>query len=228
MGTSVHARNASKFPMTSKMHIAQFAIVTPLLSAALFISARPYQAETAISSPPKHSTAIPREATGIPNFAEVSPQLYRGAQPDRKGIGTLKKLGVDIVVDMRGGRNKAEKTEVNEAGMQFVSIPWHCPRPKDKPFARFLKLIEENPKKKFFVHCRLGDDRTGMAVAAYRMAEQGWSADEALKEMQTFGFDSLHHRICPGLRHYEMSFPKRLERSSAFKDLRRNTHQESD
>jgi len=27
-----------------------------------------------------------------------------------------------------------------------------------------------------------------MTIAAYRMAEQGWSAPEAMKEMQAYGF----------------------------------------
>jgi hypothetical protein len=35
-------------------------------------------------------------------------------------------------------------------------------------------LIQENPQEKIFVHRRLGDDRTGMAMAAYRMAIEGW------------------------------------------------------
>jgi len=84
-------------------------------------------------------------------------------------------MGVDVVVDMRGGKNKSEEAAVQKAGMQFVSIPWHCPFPNDEPFARFLKLVHDNPGKRVFLHCRLGDDRTGMAVAVYRMADQGWT-----------------------------------------------------
>ncbi len=72
------------------------------------------------------------------------------------------------------------------------------------------------------MHCRLGDDRSGMAVAAYRMAEEGWSADEAMKEMRAFGFTGIHHAICPGLAHYEKSFPERLKTSLAFRKL--STH----
>jgi len=59
-----------------------------------------------------------------------------------------------------------------------------------------------------------------MAVAAYRMAEQGWSADEAMKEMKEFGFSRSHHLICPSLAGYEKSFPERWKTSEAFKELR--------
>jgi hypothetical protein len=33
-------------------------------------------------------------------------------------------------------------------------------------------------------------DRTGRMIAAYRMAEQGWTAEEAKKEMEAYGFRS--------------------------------------
>lgn len=157
---------------------------------------------------------------GLPNFGEVTPHLYRGGQPGADGLKALKKMGVSIVVDMRGGKSSHEKAAVEELGMEYVSIPWHCPFPSDEPFARFLRLMQENPKKKVFVHCRLGDDRTGMAVAAYRIGIEGWSADDALKEMELFGYSKVHHAICPGLGHFEKNFPKHLEKNPEFKDIR--------
>ena len=161
-----------------------------------------------------------KDSTGLPNFGEVSPNLFRGGQPGVDGLQTLKKMGVSIVVDMRSGPNNNEKRAVGKLGMKYVSIPWHCPFPSDEAFARFLKVVEDNPQKKIFVHCRLGDDRTGMAVAAYRMAEEGWSAEKALDEMEKFGFDWRHHLICPTLQSYEKSFPDRLKKNEVFKDLR--------
>jgi len=161
-----------------------------------------------------------KNSVGLPNFGEVTPNLFRGGQPGVDGLKTLKDMGVSIVVDMRSGPNDHEKAAVTKLGMQYVSIPWHCPFPTDEPFARFLKVIAENRDKKIFVHCRLGDDRTGMAIASYRMADEGWSADEALNEMEKFGFDWKHHMICPTLESFERSFPERLKKDEAFKDLK--------
>ena len=46
----------------------------------------------------------------------------------------------------------------------------------------------------------MGDDRTAMMIASYRIAEDGWSAERAEKEMEKFGFSFAHRRlICPGL-----------------------------
>lgn len=156
---------------------------------------------------------------GLTNFAEVSPRLFRGGQPGVDGLEALKKMGVSIIVDMRGSKSPHEQIAVGKLGMQYVVIPWHCPFPSDGIFARFLKVIHDNPGKKIFVHCRLGDDRTGMAIAAYRMADEGWSAEEALEEMKEFGFTGAHHVICPTLQGYEKDFPNHLKTNPIFKDL---------
>lgn len=132
----------------------------------------------------------------------------------------LAKMGVEIVVDLRGSR-ESERRMVTHLGMQYVAIPWQCSFPKDKTFARFLTLLRKNRGRKIFVHCRLGDDRTAMMIASYRIAEEGWSAERAEKEMEQFGFSFAHRRlICPGLSSYEEKFPHRFQTSPEFRDLR--------
>ena len=148
------------------------------------------------------------KAKGIPNFGQVTPTLYRGGQPSAEGFEKLAHMGISIVVDT--GRSKRDETLIKNLGMAYVSLPWYCPFPKDEVFERFIKITRKNPDKKIFVHCRLGDDRTGMMIAAYRMGQQGWTAKEAMQEMHEFGYRGVHHLMCPGLAGYEKSFPKRL------------------
>ena len=189
-----------------------------MFSVATNVGASPQQTE---KHPSAHARKIGTKmaAKGIPNFAQVSPTLYRGGVPSVDALKGLKKLGVDFVVDMRGGRSETEEAVVTQLGMQYVSLPWRCPFPKDDVFAKFLALIRDNPGKKVFVHCRLGDDRTGMAVASYRMAEEDWTAEEAMDEMRAFGFTKVHHGICPWLAGYEASFPDRLKKNPTFNNL---------
>ena len=156
----------------------------------------------------------------LPNFGEATTTLYHGGQPSKSGFRILAKMGINIVVDLRGSRD-SERKIVTHLGMQYVALPWRCSFPKDKIFAQFLTLLRKNPGKKIFVHCRLGDDRTGMMIASYRMAQEGWSAEKAEKEMEKFGFSFTHRRlICPGLSSYEEKFPQRFKTSPAFRDLR--------
>jgi tyrosine-protein phosphatase SIW14 len=164
-----------------------------------------------------HFPAHRRTVVGVSNFGEVTPHLYRGGQPKGTGYKHLKEMGIDIVVDLRLSGEETEKQNVTKANMRYVSIPWHCVVPKDRVFAEFLKLLLDNPNKKVFVHCRYGDDRTGMMIAAYRMAVEGWTPKEARKEMGKFGF---HRMVCPALVHYEKEFPAHLKNSPDFRGLR--------
>ncbi|HLX84495.1 MAG TPA: dual specificity protein phosphatase family protein [Terriglobales bacterium] len=172
-----------------------------------------------VAPPAKPAFGQKRMVRGISDFGEVTPTLFRGGQPTNHAFESLAKMGIAIVVDTRGNRAEGEGREVQRLGMKYVSIPWHCPFPHDDIFVKFLKLVRDNPEKKIFVHCRLGDDRTGMMVAAYRMAREGWSADEAMLEMQHFGFSSAHHFICPGLASYERNFPRHLKSNPDFDGL---------
>ena len=167
-----------------------------------------------------HAYATKLKMPGVPGFAEVTPNLYRGHQPSEEGFENLAKMGINIDVDLRLSHKGSERKRVTALGMEYVSIPWFCMRPKDGAFAKFLQLVRDNPDKKIFVHCRVGDDRVGMNIAAYRMAEQGWSAEEARKEMVESGVNWFHRRICPGLGRYEKEFPERFRTKPAFAELR--------
>jgi protein tyrosine phosphatase (PTP) superfamily phosphohydrolase (DUF442 family) len=191
------------------------------LWCAVTLSADGTEPQTKEETQSPKARAIGRrlEEKGITNFGEVTPYLYRGGLLSGNGIKALKKLGINMVVDTHAN-DTSEERDARALGMQYVAIPWHCPWPKDEVFAKFLRLLRENKGKKVFVHCRLGDDRTGMMVAAYRMAAQGWTAEEAMKEMKSFGFTRSHHFICPGLARYEKEFPERFKNNPAFAELR--------
>ena len=155
----------------------------------------------------------------ISNAGKVSDFLYRGSQPHATGYRELQRLGVSIVVDLRSTAS-AEATEnraVESLGMRHVAIPSSgFFGPSDDQVATFLKLLRDNPAKKVFVHCYFGDDRTGVMVATYRIAEQHWTADQAYNEMCFFHFH--HHLIFLG--HYVKYFPANFSTSPAFAALR--------
>jgi protein tyrosine/serine phosphatase len=43
------------------------------------------------------------------------------------------------------------------------------------------------------MHCKHGSDRTGLMAAMYRVVVQGWSKEQALKEMTEGGFGDSQH-----------------------------------
>jgi protein tyrosine/serine phosphatase len=50
---------------------------------------------------------------------------------------------------------------------------------------RMLKKTENGP---FLIHCQHGADRTGVMSAMYRVLEQGWTPEDALKELTDGGY----------------------------------------
>ena len=195
-----------------------------LLGATIRVDAGAPQTKQETQPPAVRAIGRRLNQKGVPNFGEVTPNLYRGGLASGEGIKALKKLGMDVIIDTHAN-DVSEQRDVQALGMKYVAIPWHCPWPHDEVFAKFLKVVHDNKGKKMFVHCRLGDDRTGMMVAAYRIAEEGWTADEAMNEMRSFGFTPAHHLICPSLAKYEHQFPQRLKNNAAFEEERaRHAH----
>ncbi|HWS18680.1 MAG TPA: dual specificity protein phosphatase family protein [Candidatus Elarobacter sp.] len=205
--------------MTLRFSALSLLVLALLCGITVDAEPAPLQTKQETQSPMVRAIGRRLENKGVTNFGEVTPHLYRGGLLKKDGLKALKKLDINVVVDTHA-YSKKEEREAQALGMKYVAIPWHCPWPKDEVFAKFLKVLHENPGKKVFVHCRLGDDRTGMMVAAYRMAEEGWTADEAMTEMKSFGFTKSHHFICPSLAHYEKEFPERFRNDPAFAEVR--------
>jgi len=159
---------------------------------------------------------------GVPRAGKVSDVLFRGAQPSERGLAELRKLGVTTVVDLRGNRGTvaAERRQVESLGMRFIDIPvagWSAPT--HAQVAQFLKLFKDDPQQKVFVHCYLGEDRSGVMVAAYRIAQQNWTADQAVAEMLSFGF---HNHLYSGMQSYVRKFPANFYSQPVFLPLRPN------
>jgi tyrosine-protein phosphatase SIW14 len=203
--------------------------VIPKLKCALLIAVLAVSLSAAASAQQTPNPATPSVSerafaqklllNGVPNFGGISPTLFRGAQPSQEGFNGLAKMGVEIVINLRGDQNN-EQEQVVKLGMRYVSIPSQCSHMTDDGIAKFLSILRQNPDKKIFVHCQFGVDRTGMMIAAYRIVEQGWTAEESRREMEAFGFSRSHRMICPGLAAFESSFPNAFANDSAFDNLR--------
>ncbi|MNL45754.1 Dual specificity phosphatase, catalytic domain [compost metagenome] len=78
---------------------------------------------------------------------------------------------------------------VEKLGMKAVFLPLP---PLDAPtHAQTLKFLDtalDPANGKVFFHCYHGVDRTGTMAAAVRIARDGWSAEQAIAELRSFGF----------------------------------------
>lgn len=146
----------------------------------------------------------------LPNFQEVNSQLYRGAQPKSGGIKRLSQMGIKTIVNLRGAdeTTRNEEAEARVAGLRYFNIPLRqFGRPTDEQVERVLNILNDSDNQPVFVHCRLGADRTGLVVAIYRIAHDGWTSERAKAEANKYGM----HPWEIAMKQYIRDYYKRRE-----------------
>lgn len=144
---------------------------------------------------------------GLTNIGRATTQMYRGAQPALDGYTTLKLMGIKTVVNLR--TSLSEKHAVEAAGMKSVEIPLGVIGDINPETVNKIIDIMKNPDNQpVYIHCRQGQDRTGIIVAAYRMKVDGWSFKDAEAEMQSFGFNDIWVELKEFIREYAKGLGK--------------------
>lgn len=142
---------------------------------------------------------------GLRNLRAVEDgRLYRSGQPRpeelRKLISDLK---LRTVIALRGSRvsndpdgwEARERAVCESLGVRFVALPCnHKNPPTEAQISHFIEVVKDPDNLPALVHCRIGQQRTGLFCALYRVHVQGVSPDEALAEMDDLGFNSRHRR----------------------------------
>lgn len=132
------------------------------------------------------SWAQPIKMDGVPNLHQVSTNLYRSAQPSAQGMQNLKQKGIETIVNLRSFHSDRDEIGITGLGYEHIYMkPWH---PERKEIVRFLQIVTNPKRTPVLVHCKLGSDRTGAMCALYRIVVQGWTKEEAIREMTKGGF----------------------------------------
>ena len=130
--------------------------------------------------------AQPVNGTTVKNLNRVTPRLYRSAQPDAAGMRELEKLGVKTVIDLRDLNDDAKEARGTKLRLLRVKMDaWHI---EDEDIARALALLRRKENGPFLVHCHHGSDRTGVVCAMYRIVEQRWNREDAIRELTDGGY----------------------------------------
>jgi protein tyrosine/serine phosphatase len=142
------------------------------------------------------------EKKGLPNFFRVSDTLYRGAQPTKEGFSELKQMGIKTIVNLR--EYHTDQRFINGMGFNYFQIPTATSKPIKDQYQRFLDIVSNPDLQPVFVHCQHGADRTGTAVALYRITVQKWNTEEAIRELQQggYGYHSIYKEIIRFIRNY--------------------------
>jgi tyrosine-protein phosphatase SIW14 len=142
---------------------------------------------------------------GLRHFGVVEEgALYRCGQPTAAELEQLiAKYGLRTVVSLRGTRGaddpdgweQAEREVCRAKGVDFVAIPCnHKNPPTPEQVRQFLDLARDPARRPVLVHCRIGQQRTLLFCALYRVHIQGQDPKAAVQEMDRLGFNVRHRR----------------------------------
>ncbi|HEX5709037.1 MAG TPA: tyrosine-protein phosphatase [Pyrinomonadaceae bacterium] len=127
----------------------------------------------------------------VENFGRVNENYYRGGQPRAEDYAALRRLGVKTVIDLRRDKKRDAPAWAREQGLQYFNLPLEAGKPaNDTETEQFLKLVNDPANWPVYVHCKGGRHRTGALTAVYRITHDGWTADQAFKEMLDYDFNN--------------------------------------
>lgn len=156
-----------------------------LAAASVFLLALVACSDSSLSPRPK-TWAQPVQLEGVPNLYRVSDELYRSDQPSALGMQNLKYLGIKTIVNLRSFHS--DRGKMSGTGFEYEHIYMKAWHPEEEEAVRLLQIVTDRKRAPVLIHCQHGADRTGAMIAVYRIAVEGWSKDEAIREMTEGGF----------------------------------------
>ncbi|MCE5280135.1 MAG: tyrosine-protein phosphatase [Planctomycetaceae bacterium] len=118
--------------------------------------------------------------------------LYRSGQPTEEGWRRLwDGYKIHTVINLREEEPdqdwcKLERDFCAANGIRYVNMSIGPEHVDGDQLQALLQIIADPKCRPVLVHCELGKARTGVVVAAYRIAAQHWSADEAVRESRRY------------------------------------------
>jgi protein tyrosine/serine phosphatase len=147
---------------------------------------------------------------------KVSDVLWRGSRLVCSDIADLKQEGFKLIVNLCGERDTDSRPS-SILGINCIQIPIIDNYPPTKEqMIHFLNLTLDDDNAPIYVHCQAGKGRTGCAVACYRMAVQGWTPEDAIKEAKEFGMG------IPKQEEFLKAFGKEIQLGRIELTIRRN------
>ena len=131
-----------------------------------------------------HDTPVPG------NLQQMVPGLFRGAQPSAQGFQYLARIGVKTTINLSDETNFDAKW-ATAVGIKEIYQPQDgFAAPTDTQTRAFLKAATAPENQPVFFHCVHGSDRTGTMAACYRIAVNGWTAEQAIGELEPHKFNT--------------------------------------
>ncbi|MDO9620135.1 MAG: dual specificity protein phosphatase family protein [Pseudomonas sp.] len=176
--------------MRSLLLVARMGLALLVLAVALLVLPISMAWSAVQTGPGVNSTARP-QAWAQPldqglNLYRMQPDLYRSALPTAAAQPLIKALGVATVINFY---QRTDAAWLHDPQIRQVHLPLRTDRIDDSDVLEALRNIRQaQARGPVLIHCKHGQNRTGLIAALYRVVYQGWSKQQALAEMRGGGF----------------------------------------
>jgi protein tyrosine phosphatase (PTP) superfamily phosphohydrolase (DUF442 family) len=154
--------------------------------------------------------AKPVDFAALHNVVRLSEKLYSGGVPEGEpGFQSLQRLGIKTVITVDGA--KPDVATAKQYGMRYVHIPFGydaCPTPTANVIARGVRDLP-GP---VYIHCHHGKHRSPAGAAMARIALDGISNEEAVKELERAGTGKNYTGLYADVRAYKPPTKEELDR----------------
>ena len=124
------------------------------------------------------------------NLGVVTSDLWRSAELSAKRLRQLRdEQDVRLMLNLQDDLPREEREEIAAAGIELAWVPMRDDAAPSVLSIKDALAVLRRPELKL-VCCKGGRHRTGLIVAVYRVAEQGWTREEAWREAEKFGWYS--------------------------------------
>jgi len=129
--------------------------------------------------------------------------IYRSGQPEKDSVSQICDAGITVIFALNG-KGEDYKADLR-AACPDAQIVYNTAQKADsgvdqaflKEFDRAVQAARVSGTRVMF-HCGCGCHRTGRLAAYYRMRYNGWSAEDAIEEMNEIGKHMDQHPTLPG------------------------------
>jgi protein tyrosine/serine phosphatase len=170
-----------------RLHYAQPRYLSIFLLAMFFLTRSPllfgYPPETGASGEDRPRTWAALVDKRL-HLYRMQADLYRSALPDREAQPLLKALGIATVINFY---QRSDADWLQDPRIRQIHLPLRADRIGDSDVIETLRSIRQaQALGPVLIHCKHGQNRTGLIAALYRVVYQGWTKPQALAEMRGF------------------------------------------
>ena len=138
----------------------------------------------------------------LTNFKKVSDGIYRSAQPvTNDDFDFIKSQNIRFIIDLENEKGEAQEESrfCEDSRIYFITVPLSAyTPPKENDIDNILTVVNDFKDQGVLVHCKHGQDRTGLIIGLYRNLYENVNKVAAWKEMINCGF----HKALIGLTYY--------------------------